>query len=299
MAIFGFMGGLLQEKDVREYFIIALVVGVLFVTIVSIYKYFHEISDGQTVELEPISNSLVIWLALVVGALVVLSFVVLYGRPLNINNNIGQVGDFIGGLINPVLSFLALLVLLRTMRIQTSEARKTTRFLQSQQKMLELERFEGTFFQLLDRLDKYCDLHLRVADSKGDTYAGRGVQRMSEARPEFDKLSKFSQYRSSRKKCDEIFDNDIISMFVLRALRVMDHVSGSSLDLPVKRSYMGVLRDTMLPDERIIFANLSFYRSRRSREVIRLWELDYVKPAWYTCQLVSDFYHKSPKRAWH
>ena len=88
---------------------------------------FHERQGRKLVELSPISNSLIVWVALVVGALVALLFVTLYGRPLNINNDIGQVGDFIGGLINPVLSFLALLVLLRTMQIQTSEARKNDR----------------------------------------------------------------------------------------------------------------------------------------------------------------------------
>lgn len=283
----------------REFLVITLLAGVLLITIVSMYKYFNESAEGHAVELSPISNSLVIWVALVVGVIIVLLFVVLYGRPLNINNNIGQVGDFIGGLVNPVLSFLALLVLLRTMRIQTSEARKTTSFMQSQQKMLELEKFEATFFQLLDRLDKYCDLHLRVTDDKGETYAGRRVRQMADARPKFDGLNGLSQYRLSKKNWNNLSGGDTISIFILRAVRVIEQVANSNLDLVLKRSYMGVLRDTMLPDERIILANVAFYTSKWSRETIRLWEIDYVRPAWYACQIVSDFYHKSPKRAWH
>lgn len=283
----------------RELLEIVLVAGVLLVTIVSVYKYFHERQGRKLVELSPISNSLIVWVALVVGALVALLFVTLYGKPLNINNNIGQVGDFIGGLINPVLSFLALLVLLRTMQIQTSEARKTTGFLESQQKMLELERFEGTFFQLLDRLDNYCESHLRVENSKGETYAARCVQKMVDARQDFDKLKPISQYRLARNKWNEISENDTFSIFYLRALRVARQVANSNLEFALKRSYMNVLRDTMLPDERIVFANLAFYHSKRSRDLVRSWELDFVKADWYTCQIVSDFYHKSPKRAWH
>lgn len=283
----------------REYLIIALVVVLLLVTMVSLYRYFNERASEGVMELPPINNSFMIWLALVISVLVVLLFVVLYGRSLNINNNIGQVGDFIGGLINPSLSFLALLVLLRTMHIQTSEARKTTAFLESQHKMLEVERFEGTFFKLLEQLEKYCEIHLRVNDGKKGSFAGIRVEEMVEQRLDFDKLHPFSQYRSARECVKGLFDNDTCEIFFLRAMRVVNQVVNSKLEMKLKRSYLGIVRDVMLPDERIILANMAFFKAGRSRTIIRLWELDFVKREWYSCLLASNYYKESPKRAWH
>jgi len=127
----------------------------------------------------------------------------------------------------------------------------------------------------------------------------RCVQKMVDARQDFDKLKPISQYRLARNKWNEISDNDTFSIFYLRAVRVARQVANSNLEFALKRSYMNVLRDTVLPDERIVFANLAFYHSKRSRDLVRSWELDFVKADWYTCQIVSDFYHKLPKRAWH
>ncbi|MDH1511821.1 hypothetical protein N5I28_18895 [Pseudomonas mosselii] len=283
----------------REYLIIALVVALLLITVLSLYRYFTERADTGVTELPPINNAFMIWLALVISVVVALSFVVLYGKPLSLDNNIGQVGDFIGGLINPSLSFLALLVLLRTMHIQTTEARKTTAFLESQHKMLEIERFEGTFFKILDQLERYCEVHLRVDEGKEGSYAGNRVEEMVEKRPEFDKLHPLSQYRLAKKHVKDIFGSDTCAIFYLRAMRVINQVVNSSLEVELKRAYLGIVRDAMLPDERIILANMAFFKVGRSRGVIRLWDLDYVKREWFASQIVSAYYKDSPKRAWH
>ncbi|WP_138984514.1 hypothetical protein [Pseudomonas extremaustralis] len=66
-----------------------------------------------------------------------LCFFLLFDQDFVIDNNIGQVGDFVGGLTNPILSFIALLVLLRTTMIQTAEARKTADFLERQMRFIE------------------------------------------------------------------------------------------------------------------------------------------------------------------
>lgn len=54
----------------------------------------------------------------------------------------GTFGDFIGGTLNPILSFLALIVLLRTYAMQREELKKTEETQKRQQ-------FESTFFELL------------------------------------------------------------------------------------------------------------------------------------------------------
>lgn len=69
----------------------------------------------------------------------------------------GQLGDFLGGVLNPCLSFMALIAVLHSIKIQSkelSEAQKETKIanrLQSQQTALfERQNFESTFFRLLD-----------------------------------------------------------------------------------------------------------------------------------------------------
>jgi len=68
-----------------------------------------------------------------------------------------QVGDFFGGILNPIFSFLALIALLYTIILQSKELRLTRRelraskkALQSQSDSLKLQNFENTFFNLLN-----------------------------------------------------------------------------------------------------------------------------------------------------
>ena len=128
----------------REFLEIVLIVFLLVVSAYSLYRYMCDKSGSEDAKaVEPINNILVVWMALGLTGLVILSFVVLYGRRLNIENNIGQIGDFVGGLTNPVLGFLGLLVLLRTSLIQTKELRKTTELMVEQKRLMEKERFEA------------------------------------------------------------------------------------------------------------------------------------------------------------
>lgn len=68
----------------------------------------------------------------------------------------GQFGDFIGGVLNPTFSFLALLAILATFALQVRELRISTRELKNsadalvkQNETLRHQNFEATFFQLL------------------------------------------------------------------------------------------------------------------------------------------------------
>ncbi|GHB63256.1 hypothetical protein GCM10008107_10440 [Psychrosphaera saromensis] len=77
-------------------------------------------------------------------------------------DQIGQVGDLFGGLINPFLTFLTVLLLVYSVRFQVdelketrSEISKSTLALESQDKNLSIQRFENSFFKLLEHFDNY------------------------------------------------------------------------------------------------------------------------------------------------
>lgn len=78
------------------------------------------------------------------------------GPPSDDHANWGQFGDYVGGLLNPTFSLLALLALLgtlglqiRELRISAKELRNSAEALRKQNETLRQQTFEGTFFQSL------------------------------------------------------------------------------------------------------------------------------------------------------
>lgn len=61
----------------------------------------------------------------------------------------GSFGDYIGGIMNPVVALLALYWLTQSISIQKQELHDTRLVLEGQAKASELKRFEDTFFALL------------------------------------------------------------------------------------------------------------------------------------------------------
>ncbi|MGY5797213.1 putative phage abortive infection protein [Rheinheimera faecalis] len=84
------------------------------------------------------------------------------------NEKWGQFGDFIGGTLNPILSFLGLIALLLTIVMQSKELKATTvqlersanaqekteDVLKKQSETLTKQQFENTFFSLLEQHNK-------------------------------------------------------------------------------------------------------------------------------------------------
>ena len=73
------------------------------------------------------------------------------------NGDWGTFGDFFGGTLNPLLSFLALIILLRTFSMQKTELDLQREELKDTKELLRLQtqtqikqRFESTFFALLN-----------------------------------------------------------------------------------------------------------------------------------------------------
>lgn len=56
----------------------------------------------------------------------------------------GQTGDFFGGILNPLISLGALILLFFNIRLTKNELKET-------RELLEIQKFEGTFFALLDQ----------------------------------------------------------------------------------------------------------------------------------------------------
>jgi hypothetical protein len=100
------------------------------------------------------------------------------------NADWGTFGDFIGGTLNPLLSFLGLIALLLTIVLQSKELEstrkelersalaqeKTESVLSEQAKTQVKQQFEGTFFSLLDQHNKALE---KIATPTGKWTSGR------------------------------------------------------------------------------------------------------------------------------
>jgi hypothetical protein len=104
------------------------------------------------------------WLILLVIGVGTLTLVMLtlyvktFGTELSNKQDVwGQFGDFFGGILNPLLSSLALAAVLVTLRVQSQDLKaaqednkQTNKHLNDQAKYIRLQSFESVFFRLLD-----------------------------------------------------------------------------------------------------------------------------------------------------
>lgn len=102
-------------------------------------------SDGKMLQWLP-------WLAGTLAIILVLSYAIAF-HPLPINERPdawGQFGDYMGGLLNPLISLFTLIVAVSVWRLQKTELLETRKALEEQGKTAEQQRREQRFFDLLN-----------------------------------------------------------------------------------------------------------------------------------------------------
>lgn len=84
----------------------------------------------------------------------------------------GQAGDFFGGMLNPILSFLAFMGVLYSIHLQRTDLAENEKQTQRQFENAERQRFETTFFQMLTVHNSIVN-SLDLKKSGNTTAAGR------------------------------------------------------------------------------------------------------------------------------
>ncbi|MEZ0169956.1 putative phage abortive infection protein [Microvirga sp. TS319] len=92
------------------------------------------------------------------------------GQDNGVIGKLGTFGDFVGGSINPLLSFGTLIIVLWTSYLQSVELASTRSLTKDQLSSNELQNFESTFFHLMDIYHKVVS-GLRIVKSETD-YTG-------------------------------------------------------------------------------------------------------------------------------
>lgn len=114
----------------------------------------------------------IIFFCLVVIFSVWLSYYLNFG----INNTLsdktdvwGQFGDYVGGVINPILSFITIVLLINSLNLQREANTSLLNETKRQEKMEEFKKFEVRFFNLIESQQANFDkLHIVLNTIDGD-----------------------------------------------------------------------------------------------------------------------------------
>ncbi len=129
---------------------------------------------GNTPEI-PRSLKVLVYLSVMVAAAALGLYVWQFHFGLSTKHDVwGQFGDYVGGTLNPLFAFTALLALLYTIVLQSRELRhsteqlaKSAEALEKQNVVLRKQSFEATFFQLLKLYnDVVQELHITLEESE-------------------------------------------------------------------------------------------------------------------------------------
>ncbi|EGR2241139.1 Hypothetical protein VCSRO12_3650 [Vibrio cholerae] len=229
----------------------------------------------------------VLVLIAIIATVVIVSALVFYftnfnGVFSNKQEDWGTFGDFLGGSINPVLSFLGLIALLLTIVLQNRELEATREelarsaeaqvnseaALRQQSSIFEQQRFESTFFQLMN-------LHNEIVKSMQIKYMDRTI----EGRECFLVLYN-ERYRLKKgNSYDEVYEKfyqdhcSEIGHYFRHVYHMIDFIEQSSIEN--KKQYSNFIRAQLSDYELILLFNngLSIHSKDKMKPLIEKYEL--------------------------
>lgn len=142
-----------------------------------------------------------VWIPILMGVALVLAYAAYFGliraAPPGNPDSWGQFGDFVGGLLNPMVGIITIVLLVRTLHsqqaaiklqstelamqrreleLQRKETAKSTAALDAQHKAIVIQSFEQTFFAWLD---SYRTLVVNLTDSEGQRIGAKRLLALS------------------------------------------------------------------------------------------------------------------------
>lgn len=190
-------------------------------------------------ELRFLPEGPVVFVSASISLAVIALFLFLRENDIAIPDGIGQVGDFIGGLTNPILSFAALVVLLRSTSIQT--------------KIYKRESFRSEFYALLGNV---ADSSKKYAKPK---YVKELIALHRNGRAEI----QLSLHGDEKEKAKSVVVSSIehgrFEKFALSVRMAIQHIVESDISDDLKYNYAVILRDSLTKQERVILLNWAYF----------------------------------------
>lgn len=112
----------------------------------------------------------------------------------------GQLGDYFGGLLNPILSFLSIVLLIKSLTLQNEANSALKKQLYDSRKTEKLRSFETHFFNMINSQKITFDSFFLEFTHKGKLYCKKNIEAVLEIENELEKM------RDQKFKDKEIYD---------------------------------------------------------------------------------------------
>jgi uncharacterized membrane protein len=223
-------------------------------------------------------TNVLMWITTAVGALIALIVVLLYkshfGSIEDTHERWGQFGDYFGGVLNPIFSFLGLVAILVTLRLQISQTRQSLKDTVRQNKRADLIQFQTTFFQLV-ALHNNIMTDAAVPTGLGTTLRGRDAYRLLQARIE-------SIRRRNSAKNDEgleiyqlvyLRNEDLLAHYFRNMYHIIKFIDMN--DLADRQYYADLLRAQLSSSEAVLlfYNGLSRWGQKKAKPLIEKYGL--------------------------
>lgn len=249
----------------------------------------------QQTSAEPTTSKLV-WVPIVIGAFLVLTYWIYFGRvkhaPAGGPDSWGQFGDFLGGLLNPVVGTITIVLLVRTLQsqlravdlqrneltlqrselqLQREETVRSTAALAAQNKAIMMQSFEQTFFAWLQSYRQFVN-SLNAGALQGYQVLQHGVRAYAAGRPNsggvyFEKWScdhiamkgggvLEQKYENARTSYEQSYTSDhaILGPLLRSLYRLIDWIDKSPIPTKEKWHYVAIARSQLTWPEMMILA---------------------------------------------
>lgn len=227
----------------------------------------------------------IVILALIVFYFVIKSYIDMFGTVrVNSAEAWGQFGDFVGGLTNPILSFLGLLVLLQTFRHQLESSKR-------QLAVSETEKFENTFFKLVDKFEAQATEVFRDPKNKG--YAKSLRAKLLSKRSVITAEGWEAGLATAGQHAADVVssDSDRLNSFGRKFSQCLYFIENSSLEATQRKFYFSYAFESFMKYELTIYLAFVFVRSPDTVKIIRKYKLaSRLKDAAFCCPQVKDLY---------
>jgi hypothetical protein len=178
----------------------------------------------------------------------------------------GEWGDFFGGVLNPILTFLTFMGLLITIILQQTELKQSRKEFQGQKESLENQEFDNKFFQMLNLLNNISDrlvLKINSASHSGkdvfkylkqiindkifQSYNGDLINNRT---LEKDKFKYFqNEFDDLNNKYDTTFKYYFINLY-----QILKYIDTYSINEREAKEYTNMLRAQLTKNELILLA---------------------------------------------
>lgn len=180
-------------------------------------------------------------------------------------SNFGEWGDFFGGVLNPLLTFLTFLGLLITIILQQKELKQSRKEFEGQKVALENQEFDNKFFQMLNLLNNITD---NLSIKSGDhIFQGKDVFRHLKNQFHYEiqetynhdlvynciKDDKFLYFKNEFDKFNNKFDTTFKYYFI-NLYQILKYINTYANNKEEAKEYTNMIRAQLTKNELVLLA---------------------------------------------